>query len=131
MPAPETQKAGDLAAGLVSDGQKLVSLQIGLAKQELKELVVRNAVALSLFLLAALLLLVAIVVVVPLVIVHLVGDSTRAVVIWLAVYIGLAVILLIAGRIVLRIPKSDQIHTLTAVTETRDWLLRQIKSSAR
>src|SRR5258706_8687206 len=38
-------KSGDLAAAVIHDAQRLVSLEVALAKQEIKDLVMANAVA--------------------------------------------------------------------------------------
>src|SRR5258706_8592476 len=45
QPTRPDGKSGDLAAAVIHDAQRLVSLEVALAKQEIKDLVMANAVA--------------------------------------------------------------------------------------
>jgi hypothetical protein len=128
LPADRT-KAGttDLARGLVDDAQKLIELQIELAKTELKGLAIRNGVAIGLFLFAALLLVFAIFAGVPLIVVELVPNHGLTAIIFAAAYALVAIILALVGRSMLRL-KPPQ-HTIAALKETKEWLVRQISAT--
>jgi nitrate reductase gamma subunit len=121
--------ARSLAAGLVEDGQRMAELQIELAKQELKELALRNGVAAGLLVLAAGFLLLAVFVMVPLVVVTWRPDHLKWALIFLAAYVGASIVLAVAGRLLLRLEPPRR--TLETLKETRKWVLRQISSSSR
>jgi hypothetical protein len=129
-PTPEAHaSARSLAVGLVEDGQRMAELQIQLAKQELKELALRNGVAAGLLVLAAGFLLLAVFVMVPLVVVTWRPDHLRWALIFLAGYVGASIVLAVAGRLLLRLEPPRR--TLESLKETREWVLRQISSSSR
>ena len=129
LPADRT-KAGttDLARGLVDDAQKLVELQLELAKVELRGLAIRNGIAIGLFAFAALLLVFAIFAGVPLIVVQLVPDRWRwpTAVIFAGSYAVVAIILAIAGRLTLKLQPPQR--TIAALKETKEWLVRQIST---
>src|SRR5256885_3529617 len=54
-PRVPNPKSGDLAAEVVQDVQRLINLEVALAKQELKELAITNAIAVVCFAAAGLL----------------------------------------------------------------------------
>ncbi len=130
LPVDRT-KAGttDLARGLVDDAQKLVELQLQLAKTELRGLAIRNGIAVGLFAFAALLLVFAIFAGVPLIVVQLVPDGWRwpTAVIFAGGYVVVAIILAVAGRLTLKLQPPQR--TIAALKETKEWLVRQISTS--
>jgi hypothetical protein len=119
----------DLAGDIVHDAHELVRLEIELAKQEAKELAVRNGVAASLLAAGGLLLMVALLIGVPVLVVTWVPNHVVAAAIWVGAYglVGLA--LLGIGRLRLRLEPPRR--TLASIRETRAWALRQISSNGR
>lgn len=129
---PEQQeKAGELAAGLVSDAHRMVELQVELAKQEVKELLIRNVIAVGLLAGGAGLVILAVLVALPIVLILRFANRAEAALVWLGIDLTLAVICLAVGWILLHIPKAQETRTLSSLTETRRWLLRQISSNGR
>jgi hypothetical protein len=128
-PAEVPPSARGLATGLVSDAQHLAQLQLELAKQELKELAVRNGIAAGMIAAAAWLLLLAVFVMVPLVVVTWRPDHLRWALIFLGGYLVAGVVLAVAGRFLLRLEPPRR--TLETLKETKEWVLRQISSSGR
>ncbi|MGH7922267.1 MAG: phage holin family protein [Candidatus Dormibacteraceae bacterium] len=128
LPTDRT-KAGtpDLARGLVDDAQKLVELQLELAKTEIKGLAIRNGVAIGLFLFAALLLVLAIFVAVPVIVVVIVPYHGLVAIIWAVAYAVVAIILALVGRLTLKL--QPPVQTIAALKETKEWLVRQISTS--
>lgn len=121
--------SAELAADIVQDAQELVRLQVELAKQEAKELAVRNGIAAGLLAFGALLVMLALLVAAPALVVLLAPDHVIAAAVWLGVYLLLGVGLLLAGRLTLRLQALPR--TVENFKETRTWLLRQIRSSGR
>jgi uncharacterized membrane protein YcjF (UPF0283 family) len=119
----------ELAAGLIEDAQKLVRLEIELAKQEAKELAIRNGVAIGMFAVAGLLATLAIFVAIPVLIVALVPDHWLAALIWIVAYLVVGAILAVVGKQLLRIAPPPK--TLSSLKETKEWALRQISSAGR
>jgi hypothetical protein len=128
-PAEGPTSARGLATGLVSDAQAMAQLQLELAKQELKELAIRNGIAVGMIAAAAWLLLLAVFVMVPLVIVTWRPDHLRWALIFLGGYLGAGVVLAVAGRFLLRLEPPRR--TLETLKETKEWVLRQISSNGR
>lgn len=128
LPADRT-RAGttDLARGLVDDAQKLLELQLELAKVELQGLAIRNGVAVGLFGFAAMLLVLGIFVGGPLIIILEVPNHVLAAIIFAAAYVVAAIILAIAGRFTLKLEPPPR--TIAALKETKEWLVRQISTS--
>ena len=137
MQAPEKTAARDddgmnsrrLIASVVSDVQQLVTLEVALARQELKELAARNATAGAMMTFGALLLLLAVFVVAPALVVFLVPWHWQAAAVWLASYlvIGLVLVLLGKSRLRLRLPP----RTMATLKEGKEWALRRVRSNAR
>jgi hypothetical protein len=117
----------DLAKGLVDDAQKLVQVQIALAKDEVRGLAIRNGIAAGLFAFAALLLVLAIFVAVPVIIVVWVPAHLIAAAVWAGAYVLVAIILAVVGRFTLKI--QPPVQTIAALKETKEWLVRQISSA--
>ena len=121
--------ARELATGLVDDAQRMAQLQVELAKQELKELAIRNGIAVGMLAAAAGLVLLAVFVMVPIVVVTWRPDHLLWALIFLGGYLGAGIVLAVAGRLLLRIEPPRR--TLRALKETREWVLRQISSNGR
>lgn len=112
-----TESTGELATGIVEDAQKLVHLEIELAKIELKEMAVRNGAAAGLFGAAVGLLMVALLVAGPLALVLLGGHWWWALV-WLGACLLVAGIFAGVGYKLLKIKPQ---RTLETVRETKEW----------
>lgn len=125
----ERESTAELAAGLVEQAEHLVKLEVELAKQELKELAIRNGIAIGLFAGAGLLALLAVFVALPVLIVVLVPAHWLAALIWVLVYLLLAVACALVGRYLLRLKPPEK--TIESLQETKTWALQQIKSQAR
>lgn len=125
----ETESTPDLAAGILEQAEELVRLEIALAKAELKELAITNAIAIGAFAVAALLAILTLLVAIPVLIVVAVEPHWLAAVVWIVVYLVLVVGLALFGRSRLRIeiPK----RTFNSLKETRNWALRQMRSPGR
>jgi len=121
--------ARERATGLVDDAQRMAQLQLELAKQELKELAIRNGIAVGMLVAAGGLLLLAVFVMVPLVVVTWRPDHLRWALIFLVAYAGAGIVLAVVGRLLLRIEPPRR--TLETLKETRAWVLRQISSNGR
>jgi cytochrome c biogenesis protein CcdA len=127
MTPPESTP--ELAAGIVDEAEKLVRLEIELAKQELKELAITNAIAAGSFAVAAVLALLALLVGIPVLIVVAVEPHWLAALVWVIVYLLIAAGLALLGRAKLHIGVPER--TVNSLKETRDWALRQMRSPGR
>ena len=119
----------DLAHDIVASAQQLVHLEIALAKQEVKELAVSNAVAAGAFAGAGLLAMLAVLVALPVLIVVLVPAHWIAALVWLVLYLVIAAGLGLFGRSRLRLQAPQR--TITTLKETKSWALRQLNTSSR
>jgi uncharacterized membrane protein YqjE len=118
-----------IATGLVDDAQRMAELHVELAKQELKELAIRNAVAVGLLGAAGGLVLLGVFVMVPVVVVTWRPDHLRWALIFMVGYLVAGIVLAVAGRLLLRIEPPRR--TLETLKETREWVLRQISLTGR
>jgi len=127
--ADRTAKPRGLIASVVSDAQRLVSLEIALAKQELKELATANAIAAALMGFGGLLLVLGLLVALPSLVVILVPWHWQAAAAWLGAYIVLGLVLISIGkaRLKLRLPP----RTIESLKENKEWALRRVKSNGR
>ena len=118
-----------LIASVVSDAQRLVALEIALAKQELKELAMANAIALAIMMFGVLLAVLGLLVAVPALVVVLVPWHWQAAAVWVAAYllIGLALVLVGKARLQVRLPT----RTLESLKENKEWALRRVRSNGR
>jgi uncharacterized membrane protein YdbT with pleckstrin-like domain len=118
-----------LIASVVGDAQRLVSLEIALAKQESKELATDNAIAAGLMGAGGLLLVLAVLVALPSLVVALVPWHWQAAAVWLGASVVIGVVLVILGktRLKLRLPP----RTIESLKENKEWALRRVKSNAR
>jgi hypothetical protein len=122
-------KSGELAAEVVQDVQRLVSLEVALAKQELKELAITNAIAVACFAAAGLLALLALLVAVPVIVVMAVPWHWEAATVWAVAYVLIAAGLVLYGKARLRI--SLPTKTIASLKETKTWALQRMRSTGR
>jgi putative superfamily III holin-X len=122
------EPSAELAADIVESAQQLVRLEIALAKQEAKELAVRNGVAIGMMAAGGLLATLTLLVAVPVTIV-LVFHSWIAGLIWVIVYAIVAAVLILVGKSRLKIEAPQR--TLSSLKETRAWLVHQLTTNGR
>ena len=123
------QSSAELAQDIVHEAQHLVRLELDLAKQELKELAIRNGIAIGLLAFGGLLLLLALLVALPVLLIVLWDNHVLGAIIYLTVYVVLGAALVLAGRLTLRLEAPPR--TLASLEETKEWALRQIRSNSR
>ncbi len=118
-----------LVASVVSDAQRLVGLEIALAKQELKELATRNAIATGLMAFGGLLVVLGVLVAVPTLVVMLVPWKWQAAAVWAGGYVVIGVVLVLIGkaRLQVRLPQ----RTLESLKENKEWALRHVRSNGK
>jgi Putative Actinobacterial Holin-X, holin superfamily III len=121
--------SAELAQDIVQDAQQLVRLEVQLARQELKELAIRNGIAIGLLAFGGVLLALALLVVLPVLLIQLWGNHVLGAIIWLGTYVGVGAVLVLVGRFVLRLEPPPR--TLASLEETKAWALRQMRSSGR
>ena len=119
----------ELAADVMQGVQRLVSLEIALAKQELKEIAIRNLIAVACMGAAGLLAILALLVALPVLVVELVPWHWQAALVWAAVYAVVAGGLALYGRaqLSLRMPG----RTIESLKENKEWALHQLRSTKR
>ena len=122
-------RSGELAAEVVQDVNRLVSLEIALAKQELKELAIRNGIAVACMAGAALFVMLALLVAVPAAVVLAVPWHWQAAAVWAVVYVLLAACLALFGKARLRITLPPK--TIASLKETKTWALQRMRSTGR
>jgi len=129
QPTRPVAKSGDLAAEVIRDAQRLVSLEVALAKQELKDLAVANAVAAGLIVFGALLFVLGVLVAIPSLVVVLVPWHWQAALTWIVLYLVLGLGLAFYGKSRFRVELPAK--TLTSLKESKEWALRRMKSTVR
>jgi len=122
-------RSGDLAAEVVQDLNRLVSLEVALARQELKELAITNAIAVACFAAAGILVLLALLVAVPVIVVVLVPWHWEAAVVWAVAYVLIAAVLALYGRMRMNVTLPQK--TINSLKETKEWALKRMRSTAR
>jgi VIT1/CCC1 family predicted Fe2+/Mn2+ transporter len=122
-------RSGELAAEVVHDVNRLVGLEIALAKQELKELAIRNAIAAACIAAGGLFAILALLVALPVTIVMLVPWHWQAAAVWAVVYVLLTAALVLYGRARLQITVPPR--TLASLKETKTWALQRMRSTGR
>jgi predicted benzoate:H+ symporter BenE len=132
LDSSEVREAGTargLIASVVSDAQRLVALEIALAKQEAKELATGNAIAAGLIAFGGLLLVLALLVAVPMLAVWLLPWHWQAAAVWVGAYLVLGLLLVIIGkaRLQLRLPQ----RTIGSLKENKEWALRRVRSNGK
>lgn len=123
------ESSAQLASDIVESAQQLVRLEIELAKQEVKELAIRNGIAIGAFAVAGVFALLALLVALPVLLVVWIDNHTLVAIIWLALYLVIALGLALFGRFRLQIQPPQR--TIRSLKETREWALRQISSNDR
>jgi hypothetical protein len=128
VPEAATSSRG-LIASVVADAQLLVALEIALARQELKDLATRNAIALAVIAFGGLLAVLAVLVALPVLVVMLVPWPWQAAAVWAAGYlvVGIAMVILGRSRLQLRLPP----RTMESLKENKEWALRRVRSNGR
>jgi putative superfamily III holin-X len=118
-----------LIASVISDAQRLVALEVALAKQEAKELATANAIAVGVIALGALLAMLAILVALPVLVVMLVPWKWEAAAVWAGAYLVLGLVMVLAGksRVQFRLPPK----TIESLKENKEWALRRVRSNSR
>ncbi len=127
---PRTSASSRELAGEAMQGvQRLVSLEIALAKQELREIAIVNLIAATCIAVAGLLAILALLVALPVLIVVLVPWHWQAALIWAVAYALIASGLAIYGksRLSVRLPT----RTLESLKENKEWALHQLRSTRR
>jgi hypothetical protein len=126
---PRDTSARGLIASVVSDAQRLVALEIALARQETKELATANGIAAGMIAFGVLLLILGILVALPVLAVLLVPWHWQAAAVWAASYVLLGVVLALIGRarVELKLPP----RTVATLKENREWALRRMRSNGR
>ena len=122
-------KTGALAAEVVQDLNRLVNLEVELAKQELKELAVTNGIAAACFAAAAIFAGIMLLVAVPVIVVMAVPWHWQAAAVWAVAYGLIAAVLAIYGRIRLKVSIPQK--TITSLKETKEWAVQRMKSAGR
>ena len=130
MEAPGKQASSRrLIGSVITDAQRLIALEIALAKQELKELATANAIAAGLMAVGALLTVLAILVAVPVLVVMLVPWKWEAAAIWVAAYLIVGLVLIVIGKARLQVKLPPR--TMESLKENKEWALRRVKSNGR
>ena len=125
----ETESTPALAARIAEQAEELIRLEIALAKAELKEMAITNAIAAGAFAGAGLMAIVTLLVAIPVLIVVAVEPHWLAALVWIVIYVVLAAGLALFGRG--KLPIGVPERTVNSIKETRDWALRQMRSPGR
>src|ERR1700730_15420128 len=123
------RSSADLARDIVLEAQALVRLEGDLAKRELRELLIRNAIAIGMLVVGSVLALLALLVAVPVFLVLLWDRHVLGAAIWIGAYVIVGVGLVVGGRWTLRLEAPRR--PLASLEETKEWALRQIRSNGR
>ena len=125
----QTTSARGLLGSLIVDAQRLVALEVALARQELKELAVRNAVAVGVMAFGGLLAVLGTLVALPVMVVELVPWHWQAAAAWAAAYVVIGLGLVVAGkaRLQLKLPP----RTVGSLKENKEWALRHVRSNSK
>lgn len=123
------RSSAELAQDIVHEAQSLVRLEVDLAKQELRELAIRNAVAIGMLVIGAVLIGLALLVALPVFLVLRSDNQVLSALIWIGAYVVVGIALALAGRLTLRLEAPRR--TLASLEETKEWALRQIRSNGR
>jgi hypothetical protein len=122
-------KSGELAAEVVQDVNRLVGLEVALAKQELKELAIRNAIAVAFMVAGGLFAILALLVAVPVLVVMLVPWHWEAAGVWAVAYLLIGILCALIGKARLRIALPPK--TVASLKETKTWALQRMRSTGR
>lgn len=116
-------------ADVVRDAQQLVSLEVALARRELKDLAMGYAIGAGMAAAGGLLITLAVLVAVPSIVVQLVPWHWQAAAVWAGAdaVVGIVLVLIARYRFEFRLPK----RTLDSLRENKDWALRRMRSNNR
>ena len=119
----------EIAADAVQSVQRLVSLEVALAKQEVREIVMTNVIAAVCLAAAGVFAILALLVAVPVLVVLLVPWHWEAALVWVIAYALIALGLALYGRsrLSLRLPTK----TLDSLKENKEWALHQLRSTKK
>jgi putative superfamily III holin-X len=134
-PVEETKANGKdmssrgLIASVVVDAQRLVALEIALAKQEVKEVATANGIAAAVIAFGGLLTVLGVFVALPVLVIALTGWRWEAAAAWVAAYVVAGIVLVLVGRsrLQLRLPP----RTVESLKENKEWALRHVRSNSR
>jgi len=118
-----------LIAAVIGDAQRLVALEVALAKQEMKELAAGNAIAAGLMAFGGVLVMLAVLVAVPSLVVILAPWHWQAAAVWIGAYVVIGALLLLIGRARMRIKLPPR--TVESLKENKEWALRHVRSNSR
>jgi uncharacterized membrane protein YqjE len=122
----EERPAGEVAGDLAEDVRRMIDLQVELAKQELRELAVANAMAAGILVTGGLLVVLAVLVALPVVLVTVLPWHWETAVVWTVLYLVAGGAGLLIGRSMLRLEPPRK--TLAALKETREWVIQRMRS---
>jgi hypothetical protein len=122
----EEQPAADVAGDLAEDVRRLIDLQVELAKREVRELAVANATAAGIMGTGGLLIVLAVLVALPVLLVIVLPWHWQAALVWMVAYLLIGAVGVLVGRSRLRLTLPQK--TLDALKETREWVLRRMRS---
>ncbi|TMB90326.1 MAG: phage holin family protein [Chloroflexi bacterium] len=122
-------KSGELLSDAMQDAHRLVSLEIALAKQELREIVTTNLIAAACLAAAGIFAIYAVLVAVPVLVVVLVPWHWEAALVWAIAYLAIGGGLALYGRsrLSLRLPT----RTIESLKENKEWALHQLRSTGK
>lgn len=124
-----TDSTSELAADILESAQQLVHLEVALAKQEAKELAIRNGIAAGMLAGAALLGMLALLVALPVLVIVLVPAHWVAALAWVVLYAAAAALLALLGRS--RLALHAPPRTIASLKETKAWVLHQLNTSSK
>jgi ABC-type tungstate transport system substrate-binding protein len=122
---------------VAQEARQLGQLQLQLAKQELREILVRNGMGLAVAVIGVVLLALAALVALPVFLVLRSPDRVAAALVWLVVDAGLGLLMILVGLLLARkllsrpSPRRLLPRTFAAFEENQAWLLRQLRSNGR
>jgi hypothetical protein len=125
-PNPE-ESTPELATEITDDLQRMATLQLQLAKQEVKELAVQNAIAAGMLGTAAVVAVLAVLVALPVLVVVILPWHWEAAVVWVVGYLALGAVLALLGRSRLRLELPPK--TTETLKENKEWALRRMRSA--
>jgi hypothetical protein len=114
---------------MIQDAQRLISLEIALAKQEAKDLAIANAIAAGMVVLGGLLIVLGVLVAIPSLVVVLVPWHWQAAGAWIILYLLLGLGLAFFGKARFRVTLPTR--TLESLKESKEWALRRMTSTVR
>ena len=121
--------ARGLIASVVSDAQRLVALEVALAKQEAKELGMRNAVAAGVIAFGGVFVSLGVLVALPSLAVWLLPWHWQAAAVWAEGYVVLGLVMVVIGKARLRLTLPPRM--IDSLKENKEWALRRVRSNGK